>query len=53
MVLIKRKCVECGKVNEIEIEIKTTDGIVCKLLAYMDLEIEFNCECGDLIRMID
>jgi len=53
MELIKRKCVECGKIHDIDIEITTKDGIVCKLLAYMDLELEFKCECGDLIRMID
>jgi DNA-directed RNA polymerase subunit RPC12/RpoP len=46
------KCRKCGKEHHIDIIIKNTNGIQCKLLSYTDVEFEFVCPCGEIMPCI-
>ena len=53
MILREVKCHNCGELHKIHVNLITTSGIACKLLAYTDVEFEFTCKCGAELLVSD
>ena len=43
----KIKCENCEYEHTIQAGFTTSEGIICDLSAFMELEVELWCKCGD------
>ena len=46
MILCEVQCNVCKETHKIQCELTTTNGGICNLLAFSDIEFEFYCRCG-------